>query len=185
MSDFPTDAPSHAPIRIRRLALVGQACAWGSVAALGSAVIWYCVDLHRFGRLADELLPAMPVTIGPWAWPLGALTVGLMFGLFVWIMLEVANLFRLFGHGDLFGRRVERGLHRLSGAMIAGAFGGVAGRTLLGLILSWNNAPHQRQLSINVSSSDLMALLAAGMFLLFARIVAEARRAVEENQGFV
>jgi hypothetical protein len=185
LSDPPLAAPPYARSRVRRLALAGQVCAWGSIAALGGAVIWYCVDLDRFAGLAHELLPAVPVTIGPWAWPLGALMVGLMFGLFAWIMLEVANLFRLFGRGDLFGSRVERGLHRLSCAMIAGALGGVAGRTLLGLILSWNNAPHHRQLSINISSSDLLALLAAVMFLLFARIVAEARRAVEENQGFV
>lgn len=171
--------------RICRLALAGRVCAWGGIAMLGGLVIWYCADLARFRSLADDLLPATPVTMGHWTWALGALTIGAMYGLFVWIMLEVANLFRLFGHGDLFGPRVERNLHRLSYAMIAGACGSVAGRTILGLVLSWNNAPHQRHLSISVSSSDLVALLAAVMFLLFARIVAEARRAVEENKGFV
>lgn len=172
-------------VRIRRLAVVGQACAGGGIALLGAATLWYCADLARFRLLVDALLPPMPMTIGFEAWLGGALTVGLVYGLFVWIMLEVANLFRLFGQGDLFGPRIERGLLRLSGALIAGVLGSVIGRVVLGLIVSWNNPPHQRQLPISVSSSDLIALLAAILFLLFARIVTEARRAIDENQSFV
>jgi hypothetical protein len=185
LSDSQSHVPAPAQIRIRSLALAGQAFSWGSIVAFGAAVIWSCVDLGRFSKLIGAMLPNIPVTVDARMWLLSALTIGVMFCLFAWVIAEVANLFRLFGRGDFFGRGVEKGLHRLSYSLMTGALGSVFGRMLLGFILTSNNPQQERQLSISVSSSDLVALLASILFLLFARIVAEARMAVDENQSFV
>ena len=56
---------------------------------------------------------------------------------------------------------------------------------MLGVIVTWANGPHHRQLVLAVSSEDVTALLAAVLFSLLARIVAEGRRIDEENRGFI
>lgn len=171
--------------RLGRLALAGEVLAWSGMALIGISLAWYCADQSRFTVLARRMLPDIPMTITLNAWANGTMIFTLIYGMLALTLIKAARLFALLRHGERFGPKVERTLERLARAVFATALTGIVGKTALGLVLSWANPAHQRQLVLSLSSTDVLALLAAILFLLFALIIAEGRRIDDENRGFI
>ncbi len=171
--------------RLRRLAVAGLIlCGLGAVLP-AAWLIWSCTDIARFHMVVHQQLPDMAFVITSTAWGLGAVICACLYGLYAWVLWQAAALFRLVRQGERFGPAMEIGLQRLALAALVGAIGGVLSKPLLGVIVTWANGPHHRQLVLAVSSEDVTALLAAVLFSLLARIVAEGRRIDEENRGFI
>ena len=58
-------------------------------------------------------------------------------------------------------------------------------QALMSVAISWDNPPGQRVLNIAISSNDYALVLGALVFVAIARVMTEAARAAEENEGFV
>lgn len=171
--------------RLQRLALAGEVLAGASALLMGAYVGFACVDADRFADLTQRMLPHAAVKMTSAQWTGSVAVVAGLNGLFVLVVWRAAALFRLLRQGERFGPAIECALTRLARAALAGAIGSVLGKAVLGLILTWGNPAGHRMLAFAISSDDVVGLLAAILFVLFARIVAEGRRIDEENRGFV
>lgn len=171
--------------RRRRLAIIGEVVAAVSAVVTAAYLGWACATPVRFARLAHDMVPGLTATFTTGEWLAGAITILLLYALFAWIAWEAAALFRLLRGTEHFGAAIERQLRRLACAVLTGALAGVPGKVALSLALSWTNPPHHRLVVVDVSTSDIGALLMAILLMLFVRIVAEGRRIDEDNQGFV
>lgn len=56
---------------------------------------------------------------------------------------------------------------------------------LLSIILTWNNPPGQKALSVSFGSAELSALFVSGILLLVAWVMREGHRLARENAEFV
>jgi Protein of unknown function (DUF2975) len=168
-----------------RLAQYGRCIALGGIVMSFGVLMFFCSSQARFAMAVDYLLPQIHGTIDAQAWFWGALVLAANYGIFLWAMILIAALFRAISERDILGDRTDRVLRRLSYAVATAAIFAIAQRTLLGLIVTWANAPGERQVIVQFSSDDLLKGLAAIFLFLFARIIGEARRIDQENRGFV
>jgi hypothetical protein len=176
--------------RGRKLAGIGEGLAWATLFSGLGLIAWFASSSDRFARYVPQVLSGvamegMPVVIDDraWLWGLIVLLPGLLF--FVAMPILVARLFAMIRKGDLFGERVEQALRHLSYAVFGAAFCAIIQRSLLALVLSWDNAPGKRITQLTIGTHDLFNLITAIFFLIFAQIIREARRADTENKGFV
>ncbi len=103
----------------------------------------------------------------------------------LWAMWEIWSLFGCYGRGTLLTAQPARHLHRLGRALIVLAVAMPLSDTLVALALTWQNAPGHRQLVLNFSGQDYMALLFGLMLLALATVLREAARVAQEHAEFV
>lgn len=103
-------------------------------------------------------------------------------------LLALWQLWALFGdyrHGDVFGNRPVRNLRRFGWAMVALAVAEPLSRPLASVALTLDHGPGHRMLVVTLGTHDYALLLCALVFVAIARVMSEAARLAEENQGFV
>ena len=106
-------------------------------------------------------------------------------GLGLLVMWQLWSLFGEYSQGRIFSLRALGSLRRLGSSLLAlFAMRPVFG-ALLSVALSWNRPHGQRQISLSLGSDDYMLLLLALLLLALARVMQEAARVAEENDGFV
>lgn len=117
-------------------------------------------------------------------WRMAAVTVvpvGLGLGL-LW------QLWRLFGEylrGAVFSPLALACLRRFALLLVGLAIVQPVAQALMSVAISWDNPPGRRALVVTVSSNDYALLMGALVFLAIARVMTEAARVAEENEGFV
>lgn len=98
------------------------------------------------------------------------------------------QLWALFGEylcGAVFSPRALACLRRFGALLVALAVVQPLSQALMSVAISWDNPPGQRVLSIAISSNDYALVLGALVFVAIARVMTEAARVAEENEGFV
>jgi hypothetical protein len=98
------------------------------------------------------------------------------------------QLWRLFGEyrrGAVFSPRALACLQRFSLLLVALAIVQPLAQAALSVALTWDNPPGHRALVVSVGSNDYALLLGSLVFVAIARVMREAARAAEENEGFV
>jgi hypothetical protein len=98
------------------------------------------------------------------------------------------QLWRLFGEyreGAVFSARALTCLRRFAALLVALAVSSPFTQALVSVAISLDNPPGQRQVAISLSSNDYALLLGALVFVAIARVMTEAARVAEENEGFV
>lgn len=169
-----------------RLAKAGEFLAWIGVAAFTPIVLFVCSSAQRFERwITEKQYPGIVMTIDQRAWIEGSLVMLLALSLLNWILVELALLFRAFRHSPLLGSEIERRLSGLSRAICIFAVAGFIQRPLLIAITTRGNPPGQSQLDLTLTTNHLLAILIAIFLVLFVHLFREARRADEENRGFI
>jgi len=91
------------------------------------------------------------------------------------------RLFRLYATGIIFGEGNVAALRGLSLSCIAFAIADVAFRPLLALVLTMNNPPGERFVTVALSSGSIMALVFGGVLWVIVRVMDEARKIDEEQ----
>ena len=97
-------------------------------------------------------------------------------------------LWRLFGeyaHGRALQAPAQRLLHHVAGVLLALALLQPLTRAAMSAVLTMNQPPGQRQLVLQLSGNDYLALLTAVALLAVAHVMRQAVQAAEENRGFV
>lgn len=103
----------------------------------------------------------------------------------LWLLWQLWRLFGEYRRGAVFSPRALQGLRRFAWGMLALAVAQPLSQAAMALAVSWDNRPGHRQLVLSLSSNDYALLLGALVFLAIARVMAEAARVFEENEGFV
>jgi len=186
-----TPVASMTPVRsqrpgtgLRRLTLAAEGLALFGIAFGTAFVLRVWSDPERVATLMKASLHGAPVAIDNGAWIMTGVLAIISLILFGWAMWEARALFRTLGAGDFFASDVPRRLTRLGYLGLAGSLGGIVMRTLMEFISTIHVAP-EPQLSIAITSADYVCVIAALLLIVFARVMHEARRIADENQGFV
>jgi hypothetical protein len=106
-------------------------------------------------------------------------------GLGLALLWQLWVLFGEYLRGEVFSARALACLRRFGALLLVLAFAQPLAQALMTVALSWDNPPGQRVLNIAVSSNDYALVLGALVFVAIARVMTEAARVAEENEGFV
>ena len=104
------------------------------------------------------------------------------------ILAALFKLWQLFGeylHSRIFSQRALTSLRGFARWVLVGAFLQPLYRAVLSVIVTWQNGPGKRELTINFSSDDYLVLLLGVVILAISSVMAEATRIAEDNEGFV
>jgi hypothetical protein len=143
----------------------GVADAIGGIAAHASVPIRESVPLvYRLSALAFDLIPT---------------------ALVVWALIELRRLFLLYAKGEVFSEAALRSLNRVAMLMFVEVVVAFFIQAPVSYLISLANPPGQHQVSLGFGSNDVSFLFMAGVVLVIARVMAEARRVSEENASFV
>lgn len=168
--------------RIRR---AGRALRLGALVLLGLVLLvpplWWLLAAAPAASLDLNFgvpIPDDPSTVQR----LLAAAVGLLPAGFVAAALwTLARLFGRFEQGDVFGPGTEAAFRGLGRILIGWACAGVVHGTLLGLVLTMDNPPGQRSLSIGFDGLNVTALCVGAVAWLLSWVFAEARRIADDN----
>jgi Protein of unknown function (DUF2975) len=184
----PVLSPPHLPpqARLQRLARIARALvlAGGALFALNALGTWLFADYaaHIIASQVEvhilaPLTPRTRVMVGLWDIPSLAV-----------ILMALLRLWQLFGEylqSRVFSARALASLRSFARWMLAAAFLSPVYRAGLSVIVSWQNGPGRRELTINLTSDDYLLLLLGVVLLAISSVMAEAARIAEDNEGFV
>lgn len=176
--------------RLRPLANLVQAMSLLGALGLGAALVWAATaPLDALQNLSwpasMELMTLLKAEFtAATRWRLVGVVAAQMAlaGIVLW------QLWRLFGRyrqGDVFGPQALRHMRGLGWSMVGLALSQSLLRALMSVAISWGNPPGKRMLQLTVGSNDYALLLLALVLVALGRVMAEAARVAEENEGFI
>jgi hypothetical protein len=176
--------------RLRPLANLVQAMSLLGALGLGAALVWAATaPLDALQNLSwpasMELMTLLKAEFtAATRWRLVGVVAAQMAlaGIVLW------QLWRLFGRyrqGDVFGPQALRHMRALGWSMVGLALSQPLLRALMSVAISWGNPPGKRMLQLTVGSNDYALLLLALVLVALGRVMAEAARVAEENEGFI
>ncbi len=104
------------------------------------------------------------------------------------ILIALFRLWQLFGeylHSRIFSARALTSLRGFARWTLVAAFWSPVYRAVLSVIVTWQNGPGKRELTIDLSSDDYMMVLLGVVLLAISSVMVEAARIAEDNEGFV
>jgi hypothetical protein len=179
--------PRPAPqARFQRIARLARALilAGGALFVANALGTWFFPDYaaHVIASLVEVRIdaPLGPLTRVVYVlWDIPSLAV---------ILMALLRLWQLFGEylqSRVFSARALASLHGFARWELAAALLSPVYRAGLSVIVSWQNGPGRRELTINLSSDDYLMLLLGVVLLAISGVMAEAARIAEDNEGFV
>jgi len=136
------------------------------------------VEIHHTGMDITGKIPLV--------FRLAALAVDLIpSALMIWALLELHRLFLLYAGGEIFTTAPLARLNRVAALMFWYVLVSFVAEAPVSVLLSWARTTGHRELSLSLTSHDISFLFMAGVVLVIARVMAEARRVADENESFV
>jgi Na+-driven multidrug efflux pump len=174
-----------------QLVRASRLMAWLSTlgAVLGPAVVVGCflfpaatraLDIH-FGHLGAELNDAVPLTDRIFAMLCALVPTAIA----SWGLIALAGLFRCFVAGQVFSAGALRALSHVTMALFWNVLAAFVMQAPISFFLSYHLGHGHRAVSLTLGSDDVQVLFVAGVAYVLARVMAEARRIADENEGFV
>ncbi|MFG1278135.1 DUF2975 domain-containing protein [Xanthobacter autotrophicus] len=108
--------------------------------------------------------------------PLGILAYGL---------LQVRQIFRDFGRGELISQMLAHRLERFGAAVAVQGLISPFTSAALSVALTLGNPPGERALAVSLSSHDVVAVIVGLLIIGVGAVMREAARIAEENASFV
>jgi hypothetical protein len=103
----------------------------------------------------------------------------------MWALWSLRRLFLLYAKGSVFSAEALEALNHVAVALFAGVVVAFIMQAPISLALSWPRGAGHREISLSFGSGDVVRLFMAGVVLVIARVMAEARRVADENAKFV
>lgn len=188
MSQKTPGRPETTPMdRVRRIARLmrGMVLAGGSLFIFFTLKIW--TDPEWIDVIARQDLGLMRegFVITPEVQLLGALVSLMPLSLAVYGMVQVWLLFGEYAQGRIFTNIASMRLRRMAWAIIAASGVQVVARTVHVLLLTMNNPPGKKVLTIGISSHDYAFLVFGVLLLGIAWVMVEGTRLAQENAEFI
>ena len=104
------------------------------------------------------------------------------------ILMACLRLWQLFGEYlqlRVFGEDALVSLRSVARWLLAAAIYSPIYRAGLSVIVSWENGPGRRELTVNLSSDDYLMLVTGVVLLAISSVMIEAARIAKDNEGFV
>ncbi|HKD22843.1 MAG TPA: DUF2975 domain-containing protein [Rhizomicrobium sp.] len=103
----------------------------------------------------------------------------------MWALWSLRRLFLLYAEGSVFSAEALEALNHVAVALFAGVVVAFIMQAPISLALTWARGAGHREISLSFGSGDVARLFMAGVVLVIARVMAEARRVADENAKFV
>jgi hypothetical protein len=173
------------------LVKISRVMAWLSMAGavIAPTVVILCflfptatkvLDIH-FNHLGAELIAAVPIE-----YRLMAMLCALIPTCVAsWGLIALARLFRCYENGEVFTAKPLAALSQVTAALFWYVLAGFVTQAPISILLTWYLGHGHRELSLGFGSDDVEMLFLAGVTFVIARVMAEARRIADENEGFV
>lgn len=175
----------------RNLAVLSRTMAWLSTAGfviVPAVLIYIFLEPDRSQWLmfdVDHLGASLYATI-PVQYRMLALACAMIPAAFnMWALWSLRRLFLLYADGEVFSSGALGALNHVAIALFGGVIASFVAQGPMSLALSWANGPHHREISLGFGSGDVSTLFMAGVVLVVARVMGEARRVADENAAFV
>jgi len=149
--------------------------------------VWFWLRPDWVAELGGQMtgLGCRPLVVDETARLWGGLVSLLPVGLGLALFLLLWRLFGEYAQGRALQAPAQRLLHHVAGVLLALALLQPLTRAALSAVLTMNQPPGQRQLVLQLSGNDYLALLTAVALLAVALVMRQAVQAAEENRGFV
>lgn len=95
---------------------------------------------------------------------------------------QLIKLFKNYERGEVFTNDNVQRYKKLAYSLFAWVIAGICYDALISLVLSFNNPPGQRVISINFEGPDFVALVAGAVVLTIAYVMQEAHKLSDENK---
>jgi hypothetical protein len=181
-----TPPRSSPQARFHRVALIARALvlAGGALFTFNALGTWifpdYAVHILTSVVQAHIIGPLTPATrLAYVLWDIPSLAL---------ILIVLLRLWQLFGeylHSRIFSARALTSLRGFARWTLAAAFWSPIYRAVLSVIVTWQNGPGKRELTVDLSSDDYLMVLVGVVILAISSVMAEAARIAEDNEGFV
>lgn len=152
---------------------LGLAVIWASPETLGPALIGLSVPEVRFETLTTgTLVSGFALSMIP--------ALVLIYGL-----VQLRRLFGLYGQGLIFSSRHAIYLRRFALAAILSVAAQIVTSSLISILLTFNNPPGSRYLTVSLTSDQLGTVFLGSVLLVIAWIMVEGSKIAEDNAQIV
>lgn len=166
--------------------LLALAC-WVLMVALPPMFAWFWA-VATPGQIAARINLPVDVIQGSlmlWQRVAGGCVSAVPLALLLAGLWHARKCFGLFAQGQVFTLQAVVALKRFASLATASFASSFLVSTVLSTLLTINNTPGTRQISIGVSTDQVIALFFAGMVWLMAAVIAQGLHLAEENANFV
>ena len=173
--------------RVRRISRWMVAACWALLVTLPLALVVYWATASEAQLAGHANLPVQAVA-GPlalWQRIAGAVVTALPLGLLLAGVWQARRCFGMFAQGQVFTLQATALLGRFAGWVAWAALASMLAGSATSVLLTLNNPPGQRHLSISIGSNHVFTLFFAGLVWLMAAVIAQGHTLAEENEGFV
>lgn len=149
---------------------------------LFALAIWFCsqTSLLNFWGGTFGIDPGM-ITLTPITRSLGFLVTLLPIGTILYITYLLIKLLKNYEQSYLFTLANARTIRKLGLSLYLWAFCNIIFKTLLVLVLTTENPPHQKLLTLSLTGMDIQSLVVGSVILLLSWVMIEAQIIAEDN----
>ena len=173
--------------RVRRISRWMVAACWALLIGLPLLLVFYWATASEAQLAGHANLPAQAL-LGPvtgWQRVAGAAVTALPLALLLAGVWQARRCFGMFARGQVFTLQATALLGRFAGWVAWAALAALLASSATSVLLTLNNPPGLRHLSIGVGSDHIFTLFFAGLVWLMAAVIAQGQSLAEENEGFV
>ena len=173
--------------RIRRISRVMALACLALIVLLPVALVYYWATTSAPELAVQGNLQASAIQ-GPlmlWQRLTGAAVTAVPLVLLLVGVWQAKSCFDMFVQGRVFTASAVDRLRRFAGWAAAAAFAAIVAGAATSVLLTLNNPPGMRQLSLGVSSNHVFTLFFAGLVWLMADVIGQGQALAEENERFV
>ncbi len=155
------------------------------VLPLGLALIWVNLDSLGPEFIAQVSHAARIDTLGVGTLILGFAISMIPVSMLIYGLVQLRRLFCLYGAGQIFSNLHAVYLRRFALASILSVFLQILSGSLLSVLLTFQNPPGTRQLTVSITSDHLGTVFLGSVLLVIAWIMVEGSKMAEDNAQIV
>ena len=186
-SQPPTMSPVDQLQRIQRLSRVMALTCMALIVLLPCVLVAYWVNTSapELAVQANLNAGAVQLPLQPWQRLAGAAVTSVPLILLLIGLWHAKQCFGQFAKGQVFTVQATACLRRFAGWVAAAALAAIVAGTATSVILTLQNPPGMRHLSVGIGSNHLFTLFFAAVVWLMAAVIGQGQALAEENQHFV
>lgn len=182
--------PSRPVPQVDHLRRASRLMAWAClalIALLPVALVAYWVSASAPELAQQANLPPGSVQLPwqPWQRLAAAAVTAVPLLLLLLGLWQAKQCFDQFSTGQVFTAHATTCLRRFAAWVAAASLAAIMAGAAVSVVLTLQNPPGMRQLSVGISSNHLFTLFFAGMVWLMAAVIGQGQALAEENANFV
>ncbi|MFO1034952.1 MAG: DUF2975 domain-containing protein [Hyphomicrobiales bacterium] len=171
--------------RLGKLSRLGRWIAALSLTGLLAYGLYLALTPTELRAVLNRGLPGSPNDPSGLGLALAAFAAAIPGGIFAAILALVWKVFQRTGSGNFLDAAFARLLRWLGWLAVASGIASIICHSLVSLLMTKDNPPGQKMLLVEISSSQVAALIMGVLFFMFTHIIAEMMRLDEDNRSII